>query len=142
MDAVNQGMDSPLRRRLGSSPQSALELSHFEVEPTPDWVVGPDLCPDMPSRLPPLPTRPPQGPFPLPALCCTGLIGTTIPSDSRCAVADFTLGLYDAPCPDEGNADGSLLFRNEPSTRATARTPGRSAERSGSGSTGVAFAAT
>ena len=81
--------------------------------------------PDMPSRLPASPARPPQGPFPPAALFVAAFFGTTIPSDSRCAAADFTFGLYGPPCPDSGHADGSLLFPVFPSARAAPPTPGR-----------------
>ena len=77
----------------------------------------------MPSRLPPSPTRPPQGPFPPVALFVATISGTTVPSDSHRAVPDFTIGLYGPPRRDHGRADGSLLFRPDPCSRAAPRTP-------------------
>src|SRR5688572_13038480 len=70
----------------------------------------------MPLRVPLRSTRlRPQGPFPPAALCCTafvaGALGTMVPSDFRCAVFDFALGLYEPPVRDGGCADGSLAFR-------------------------------
>src|SRR5688572_5680358 len=84
--------------------------------------LGPVL-PAMPSRLPPSPARPPQGPFPPVALFVATIAGTTVPSDSRCAAPDFAFGLYGPPCRDHGRADGSLLFRSNPCSRAAPRTP-------------------
>ena len=46
-----------------------------------------------------------------------------VPSDFRCAVLDFVVDLYEAPCRDGGCADGSLVFRGDPCTRAATRTP-------------------
>ncbi len=40
------------------------------------------------------------------------------PRTPRCAAADFAFGLYGAPCPDEGRADGSPVFRTSPCSRA------------------------
>ena len=79
----------------------------------PRGKLGPVL-PAMPSRLPPSTAPSPQGPFPPVALFVAALTGTTVPSDSRCTRRDFTVGLYAPPCPDEGCADGSLLFHTEP----------------------------
>src|SRR6185436_10954465 len=72
----------------------------------------------MPLRVPLRSTRPvPQGPFLPAALCCTafvaGALSTMVPSDCRCAVFDFALGLYEPPCRDVGCADGSLVFRDD-----------------------------
>ena len=64
--------------------------------------------------------------------------GTTVPSDFRCAVLDFVVDLYDAPCRDGGGADGSLVFRADPCTRAASRTP----PRPSACAVGVAFAVT
>jgi len=56
-------------------------------------------------------------------------------SDVRCAALDFALGLYEPPCRDGGGADGdSLVFRDDPCTRAASHTPPRPC--------GVAFAVT
>ena len=38
-------------------------------------------------------------------MSCTAFVGTTIPSDSRCARLDFALGLYERDCPDKDNPD-------------------------------------
>jgi len=51
------------------------------------------------------------------------LIGTTIPSDSRCVALNFAFGLYEPPCRDSGCTDGSLVFRASPCTRAAPHTP-------------------
>ena len=64
------------------------------------------------------------------------------PLGSRCTAADFAIGLYDAPCPDEGHADGSPVFRTSPCTRAALRTPPRSSARFGTSAVDVAFAVT
>src|SRR6266496_6868479 len=77
----------------------------------------------MPSRLPPSPARPPQGPFPPTAMFVAAITGTTVSSDSRCTAPDFTFGLYGPPCRDHGRADGSLLFRPDPCSRAAPHTP-------------------
>src|SRR6266508_4115885 len=77
----------------------------------------------IPLRLPAPSTQPPQGPFPPAAFFVAAITGTLIPSDSLCAATDFAFGLYGAPCPDEGRADGSLEFRTSPCTRAAPRTP-------------------
>jgi len=71
---------------------------------------------------------------------CASACGTTIPSDSRCAARDFAFGLYAPPRPDVGCADGPLVFRAVPCTRAAPRTPSRSRARSGAGARDVAFA--
>jgi len=76
------------------------------------WL-GPDP-PAMPSRLPALSTRPPQGPFPPATLFVVAIHGTTTPSDSRCTELAFTFGLYEPPRPDPGRADGPLVFRTPP----------------------------
>ncbi len=76
------------------------------------------------------------------ALFCTSIAGTTIPSDFRCAALDFALGLYEAPRRDDGGADGSLVFRDDPCTRAAPRTPPRPTSRLLSRAGGVAFAVT
>ena len=67
---------------------------------------------------------------------------TTIPSDSRCAVLAFALGLYDSPCHDNGRADGSLVFRSSPETRATPLTPPEQKADLGAPASRVAFAVT
>src|SRR5229473_2604508 len=77
----------------------------------------------MPSRLPPPPTLPPQGPFPPAALFVATITGTTVPSDSRCTALAFAFGLYESPCRDHGRTDGSLLFRSNPCSRAAPHTP-------------------
>jgi len=64
------------------------------------------------------------------------------PSDSRCAAANFTFGLYDTPCPDKGRADGSPVFRVDLSTHAAAHTPREPSARFGSSADDVAFAVT
>src|SRR5262245_12212073 len=98
----------------------------------------------MPSRLPPRLPYPPQGPFPPGALFFTPIPGTTIPSDSRCATPDFAFGLYGPPCRDDGRADGPLVFRAPPSTRAAPHTPGEPVARAppDPGATDMAFAVT
>ena len=63
-----------------------------------------------------------------------------IPSDSRCAVADFALGLYDAPRPDLGRTDGPPEFRAPPCTRAAPSTPPEPAASFGALAVDVAFA--
>src|SRR5438132_12317596 len=97
----------------------------------------------MPSRLPPPSARLPQGPFPPATLFVVAIDGTTIPSDSRCAALDFALGLYEAPCRDDGDADGSLVFRTAPCTRAAPSTPvGPSTRSPDTGAEDVAFVVT
>src|SRR6185503_6872930 len=93
----------------------------------PGWL-GPDL-PAMPSRVLARPTSPPQGSFPPIALFVAMIRGTTTPSDLRCAALDFAVGLYEARCPDRGCADGPLVFRSAPYTRAAPCTPPRPAAR-------------
>jgi len=68
------------------------------------------------------------------------IAGTTIPSDSRCAALDFVFDLYETPCPDTGCADGSLVFRAPPCTRAAPHTPPGPAVRFGSLTADLAFA--
>src|SRR5258708_19847858 len=77
----------------------------------------------MPSRVLALPTLPPQGPFAPPALFVAGLVTTVVPSDSRCAALAFAVGLYEPRCRDNGCADGPLVFRSSPCTRAAPPTP-------------------
>src|SRR5262245_55857031 len=74
-------------------------------------------------RLPSTSARPPQGPFPPDVLFVASIDGTTIPSDSRCAAPAFAVGLYGSLCRNDGRADGSLLFRSDPCSRAAPRTP-------------------
>src|SRR6266852_2204010 len=88
----------------------------------PRGKLGPVL-PAMPSCLPPSTAPSSQGPFPPATLFFVAIVGTTIPSDSRCTRRDFTVGLYAPLCPDLGRADGSLLFHTEPCVRAAPRTP-------------------
>lgn len=57
------------------------------------------------------------------ALLVAAIVTTTVPSDSRCAALAFAFGLYEPPVPDLGCADGSLLLRLEPCTRAAPSTP-------------------
>ncbi len=115
----------------------------------PPGSLGPVL-PAIPLRLPAPPTRPPQGPFPPAAFFFTTFVrsaraklsSTTVPSDSRCAAHDFAFGLYVPPCPDEGCADGSLVFRASPCTRAASHTPSEPTARFGSCAADFAFAVT
>src|SRR5882672_3446254 len=60
----------------------------------------------MPSPLPPAEATPPQGSFPPAAFFFTAILGTTAPSDSRCAPPAFALGLCGRSLPDVGCADG------------------------------------
>ena len=78
--------------------------------------------------------------FVAPALALAS--ATTIASDSRCALLDFALGLYELACPDSGRADGPLVFHTTPCTRAAPPTPPQPPARFGSGANGVAFAVT
>jgi len=64
------------------------------------------------------------------------------PSDFRCALAPLALGLLVPASRDCGGADGSLVFRDDPCTRAAPRTPPRSTAHSGPRTIDVAFAAT
>ena len=73
---------------------------------------------------------PPQGSFPPAALFVAAIRGTTTPSDARCARLAFAVGLYEARCPDPGRADGPLVFRSSPCTRAAPSTPPRPAAQS------------
>jgi hypothetical protein len=79
----------------------------------------------MPLRVLARPTLPPQGPFAPPALFVADLNTTTVPSDSRCAALVFAVGLYESRRPDTGCADGLLVFRSTPCTRAASSTPPR-----------------
>jgi len=63
------------------------------------------------------------------------------PSDFRCAMPPLALGLLASPSHDDGCADGSLVFRDDPCTRAAPRTPPRSTPCSGARVVDVAFAA-
>jgi len=45
------------------------------------------------------------------------------PSDFRCAMEALALGLLLPPSRDHGCADGSLVFRIDPCTRAAPSTP-------------------
>lgn len=106
--------------------------------------------PAIPSRLPASLARPPQGPFPPAALFFTAFVSvlratvfsTTIPSDSRCAALNFAFGLYEPLFPDEGCADGSLVFRPSPDTHAAPSTPPESTIGFGAPMVDVAFAVT
>src|ERR1700731_4597394 len=88
----------------------------------PPGSLGP-LSAAIPSRLPAPTTPPPQGPFPPATLFAVAISGTTIPSDSRCARPDFAFGLYGRACRDDGCADGPLVFRALPCTRAAPPPP-------------------
>src|SRR4051794_23707173 len=83
----------------------------------------------MPLRVLAPSTGPPQGPFPPVALFVATIRGTTAPSDTRCAARDFAMGLYAPRCPDPGCADGPLVFRPSPCTRAAPHPPPRPATR-------------
>ncbi len=100
--------------------------------------------PAMPSRVLATTPCPPQGPFPPTAFCCTVLLGTMAPSDSRCAAPAFTFGLCRPRCPDSGCADGPLVFRPSPCPRAAPHTPPRPPARTPpeQGAEDVAFAVT
>jgi len=63
------------------------------------------------------------------------------PSDFRCAMAALAPGLLLPPSRDDGCADGPLVFRDDPCTRAAPHTPPRSSPRSGARAKDVAFAA-
>jgi len=63
------------------------------------------------------------------------------PSDFRCAMTALAFGLLPSPRPDASCADGSLVFRDEPCTRAAPHTPPRSSPRSGARVETVAFTA-
>ncbi len=104
------------------------------------WL-GP-LVAAIPSRLPASSTSTPQGSFAPIALFCATIATTTIPSDSRCAALAFALGLYEPPCRDCGCADGPLVFRTAPCTRAAPTTPPRTEARSETNAPVVAFAVT
>src|SRR5579864_1990393 len=99
--------------------------------------------PVMPSRVLARPTLLPQGPFAPLALFAASLVTTTIPSDSRCAALAFADGLYESRCRDDGRADGPLVFRPSPCSRAAPPTPPRPAARTppDRGASGMAFAA-
>jgi hypothetical protein len=105
--------------------------------------LGRQACPSMPLRVPAPETRPECGPFPPAALFCAAIVGTTTRSDSRCTARDFASGLYARPCPDEGGADESLLFRDSPCSRAAPHTPVSPSSRRppDAGVEGVAFVA-
>ena len=128
--------------RLGSSRASA--GGH-----TPLRSLGPVL-PAIPSRLPAPSARSPQGPFPPAALFVTAFVSpdrsevfsTTIPSDSRCTVLDFAIGLYEPLRPDSGSADGPLVFRTPPDTRAAPSTPPEPTSSFGTPKVVMAFAVT
>src|SRR5215207_718595 len=93
----------------------------------PGWLEP--VWPVMPSRVLAGPTLPPQGPFAPPALFVTGLVTTTVPSDSRCAALAFADGLYEPRCRDAGCTDGPLVFRPTPCPRAALLTPPSSCAR-------------
>lgn len=107
----------------------------------PGWLEP--VVPVMPSRVLARPTLPPQGPFAPRALFVARLLTTTVPSDSRCAAVDFTVGLYEARWPDPTCADGSLVFRSAPCPRAALRTPPSSPARTSPdwGARDIVFAA-
>src|SRR6266540_5114361 len=96
----------------------------------------------MPSRVLPLPTLPPQGPFAPLALFVARLDTTMVPSDARCPALAFTVGLYEPRRPDSGRADGPLVFRSSPCPRAARRTPPRPVARTSPdwSATGIVFA--
>jgi hypothetical protein len=98
--------------------------------------------PAMPLRLPSSSTCPPLRPFPPTAFFVTVLFGTMTPSDFRCAVSAFAFGLCGAPSRDDGGADGSLVFRDPPCTRAALHTPPGAAPRSEPCDAAVAFTVT
>src|SRR5688500_18292282 len=97
----------------------------------------------MPSRVLAPSTCPPHGPFAPRALFVARLDASTIPSDARCAALVFTVGLYEPRCRDDGCADGPLVFRSSPCTRAAPHTPPRPPASSPDADTAdMAFAAT
>src|SRR5688572_28835651 len=105
----------------------------------PPGLLGPLLA-AIPLRVPAPTTRSPQGSLPPAAFFVAAIDGTMIPSDSRCTAADFVFDLYGSPSPDEGHADGSLVFRTPPCTRAALPTPPESTTRFGTSAVDVAFA--
>jgi hypothetical protein len=109
-------------------PQSMLRVARFDTELTPSGVIGTGPAGHAP-RVAARSTRPEQGSFPPAALFVAAITSTTTPSDSRCARLDFAIGLYESLGPDQGGADGPLVFRSSPCTRAAPHTPPRPAIR-------------
>ena len=102
VDAVVQRMEASSRLPLGRDPQSALQLSHFVDGLAPAGVVGTGLAGHALALTSLRRHRPPQGPFPPAALFVAAIVGTTIPSDSRCAALAFAFGLYEPRLPRPG----------------------------------------
>ena len=119
-------MKTSARLPLGRPPESALQLAHFVDGLASVGVVGTGPAGHALARAC-SPTLPPQGPFAPPAFFVTGLVTTSVPSDSRCAALAFAVGLYEPRCPDAGCADGPLVFRSPPCPRAAPSTPPRPA---------------
>ena len=121
-DPVHQRMEAALRGSLGRDPEAALQLAHFVDGRAPIGVVG---------------TGPAGHAL---TLTCSTTVTTagTLPSarvvrrEPRhyydplglpLRRARFRLRLIRAACPDSGCADGSLVFRSSPCTRAAPPTP-------------------
>src|SRR5258708_3236027 len=100
------------------------------------------VVPVMPSRVLPLPTLPPQGPFAPLALFVARLDTTMVPSDARCASLAFTVGLYEPRCPDPVCTDGPLVFRSSPCPPPPPLTPPNPPPRTSPdwSATGIVFA--
>ncbi len=88
----------------------------------PGWL-GPVL-PAIPSRLPAPTTRPPQGPFPPDGVVRRAPSPVLRSPRTPAAQRPISPSAYTGPpCRDDGGADGSLVFRTSPCTRAAPRTP-------------------
>jgi len=92
-----------------------------------------------------------QRPFAPGAFFCAPIFTTTTSSACRSAACifparetseRFTSGLFACACGDDRCADGSLVFRVSPCTRAASNTPPRSNARSDASAFDVAFAVT
>ena len=126
-DPIHQGVEAAFRGSLGRDPESALQLAHFVDGPVAhrgSWNRTCRSCPRACLRRRRDHRRDPSLPL---ALFVARLDATTIPSDARCARLAFAVGLYESRCPDPGGADGPLVFRSSPCTRAAPPTPPRPA---------------
>ena len=127
-DPIHQGVEAPLRGSLGRDPESALQLAHFVGGRMPTGVIGTGPAGHALAR------------------ACSVNVTTagTLPS-SRVVRREarryydplglplrttrFRRRLIRARCPDSGRADGPLVFRSSPCTRAAPPTPPRPATR-------------
>ena len=117
---------SGVRGSLGRDPESALQLAHVVGGQAPTGGVGSGLAGHALAR-PCVSDVITAGALPSCGVIRRGDRTVRRPPLTPAAPPrDFAIGLYAPRCPDLGRADGSLVFRPAPCTRAAPPTPPRS----------------